>query len=242
MRKIIAQIICCFVPSPEMRRKIRYAFRTRDAFRKNYICLYDDFGNETRLTSNKIPQLKIMIGPHSYGNTVRIHKGARFKKSVIDISGKNSFVQIGRIYCWTAPGLDIFANSDDVRIVISDGVTFNGRIHISANYKSDVFIGADCMFSKNVEIWATDYHTILDSKNKVINIPHGVHIGSHCWICANACIMKSAHVSDNSVVGNMAMVGGRFSESNVIIAGNPARVVKKKIHWVRDLVGDYVSK
>lgn len=235
MNKFFIYIKCLFVPSCKERHSIR-------GFITNNVILYNDSGVEKRLFGNTIPGLKIEFAKHVTGNTIRIHKRAKWKSSHIHLRANNSDVEIGAVDIWTAPGLHININADNVRIVISNGASFNGKCDIFANHKSKVFIGKNCMFSGNIQIWATDYHTILDSDNNVVNIPRGgVHIGNHCWVAANVCFTKNAYVSDGSVVGTCAVVGGRFQDKNVIIAGNPARIIKRGIHWDRELVSDYVK-
>ncbi len=235
MHKFFIYIKCLFVPSC----KKRYSML---GFIKNNVIIYNDDGAEKRLFGNTISGLKIEFSKKAIGNTIRIHMNSRWKSSHIHMRASNSDVEIGALHIWSAPGLHININADDVHIVISNAVSFNGRCDIFANYKSKVFIGQNCMFGGNIQIWATDYHTILDSDNNVINIPRGVHIGNHCWIGANVCFTKNAHVSDDCVVGTCAVVGGRFNDKNVIIAGNPARIIKHDIHWDRELVSDYIKK
>lgn len=234
MHKFIIQIKCLLTLSCKKRHSIR-------GFITNNVILYNDQGTEKRLFRNAIPGLKIEFAKNVTGNTIRIHSDAQWKSSHIHMRANNSDVEIGAIDIWTAPGLHININADTVSIVISNKTSFNGQCDIFANYKSNVFIGENCMFSGNVQIWATDYHTILNSDNRVINIPRGVHIGNHCWVGSNVCFTKNAYVSDGSVVGTCAVVGGHFDTNNVIIAGNPAKIIKHDIHWERELVSDYVS-
>lgn len=211
-------------------------------FIRNRVCLYDDNGTETVLTDSTIKNLRIVFDADATDNTLRIHKDAIWMDSVISVKKcRNCNIAIGRIWCYRAPGIRIWLNGDDARIVISDGVTFNGVFVINANYKSDVFIGKDCLCSSSVEIWATDYHTITDASGNVINIPRGVHIGNHCWLGANVGITKNAYVSDGSVIGACSVVGGTFKDSNVILAGNPARIVRRDIRWDRRIIDTYLS-
>ena len=54
----------------------------------------------------------------------------------------------------------------------------------------------------------------------------GVKIGKNCFIGCNALVLKGTELGDNCVVGAGAVVCGKF-ESNSVIAGNPARVIRK---------------
>ena len=52
-----------------------------------------------------------------------------------------------------------------------------------------------------------------------------IRIGKNCFIGCNAIILKGTVLGDGSVVGAGAVVAGIF-ESNSVIAGNPARVIR----------------
>ena len=43
-------------------------------------------------------------------------------------------------------------------------------------------------------------------------------------------------IPDGAIVGAYSVVAGRFDEKNSVIAGNPARVVKRNIEWKCGLI------
>ena len=57
------------------------------------------------------------------------------------------------------------------------------------------------------------------------------HIGRRVWIGRNVVICKGCSISDNSIVGVGSVVTRPFEEKNVVIAGNPAEIKKRGIHW-----------
>lgn len=88
------------------------------------------------------------------------------------------------------------------------------------------------MFSWGIKIFASDTHAIYSSENKkLLNWGKEIIIGNHVWICMDATILKNSRIPPNSIVGASAVVAGNFQEENSILAGNPARVVKRQVHW-----------
>lgn len=55
-----------------------------------------------------------------------------------------------------------------------------------------------------------------------------VHIGRNCFIGGNAIIMPGVEIGDSVIVGSGAVVT-RSVGSNLIVAGNPAKVIKTGI-------------
>ena len=53
-----------------------------------------------------------------------------------------------------------------------------------------------------------------------------VIIGKNCFIGCNSIILKGTVLGDGCVVGAGAVVCGKFDD-NSVIAGNPARIIKK---------------
>lgn len=109
----------------------------------------------------------------------------------------------------------------------------SGTIHASEN--SGIFIGKDCMLSHGIDIRSSDGHRIYKegNKNKRINLPSDIYIGNHVWLGKGTQCLKGTRILSNSIVGAGALVTGKFDESNVIVAGHPARIIRRGINWKR---------
>lgn len=56
-------------------------------------------------------------------------------------------------------------------------------------------------------------------------------------------IGKNTKISSNSIVAWNSVVNKKFDESNVVIAGNPATIVKRNINWdARDIQNYNLSR
>ncbi|WP_227645842.1 hypothetical protein [Klebsiella pneumoniae] len=58
-----------------------------------------------------------------------------------------------------------------------------------------------------------------------------ITIGENCLIGNNVAINKGCIIADGCVVASHSVVNGVFLEKNCLIAGVPARVIKRNISW-----------
>ena len=91
-------------------------------------------------------------------------------------------------------------------------------------------IGDNVLIGGNCKIIDNDFHPLPASQRinqKVENIKtRPIEIGDGCFIGANSIILKGCELGKNCVVGAGSVVSGTFPD-NVIIAGNPARIIKE---------------
>ncbi len=89
----------------------------------------------------------------------------------------------------------------------------NGGIHIG-NY---------CHFASNIGIISANHDPYDQSKH----IKKPVHLGDYCWIGQNVMIMPGVTLGPRTIVGAGSVVTHPFPEGFCVIAGNPARLIKK---------------
>jgi acetyltransferase-like isoleucine patch superfamily enzyme len=82
------------------------------------------------------------------------------------------------------------------------------------------------MMANGTYITDSDWHTVYDRTQRSPEQPTPVHIGDNVWLGDHATVLKGVTIGDNSVVAARAVVT-RDVPANVIVAGNPARVVKE---------------
>ncbi|MEW6664778.1 MAG: acyltransferase [Thermodesulfobacteriota bacterium] len=124
-------------------------------------------------------------------------------------------------------------------------VLVHGKIYVGNRHQ--VKIGRRCSVNRGVVIQA--FHDIrigdgvvlsvncmlldgnLDHEKMITtgvrhHIPSFVHLGNYVWVGAGAIILPGVEVGDRSVVAAGAVVNRSFPE-DVLIAGNPAQVVRR---------------
>lgn len=149
------------------------------------------------------------------------------------ISGGGNTIHVGD-HCGLS-GLYIYMNCSGCSVYIGDGV----RVSASEDsptcfYACDggsIVINDNSLFSNRVEILTTDFHEIFNEQGVRYNHSSNVVIGENCWIGMQALILKGVNLSNDTVVGARSVVTKSCKESNVVMCGFPAKVIRKGIEW-----------
>jgi acetyltransferase-like isoleucine patch superfamily enzyme len=153
---------------------------------------------------------------------------------VFNIRGINHKINIGEKCQFRRGGTLWFADSEG-SLSIGNNSTFEEVVIAINEIESEVSIGSDCMLAYDIEIRVGDSHSILDSETGTrINYAQNIKIGDHVWIAPHCVILKGVEIADHSIVGTGTIVSSSFEEGNVIIAGNPGKIIKKNINWNRE--------
>ncbi|MBT9097488.1 acyltransferase [Methylovulum psychrotolerans] len=166
-------------------------------------------------------------------NTVDIGDNVKGRLSVSVIGNNNKIIIADNVFMISCLQIAIRLNGST--ITIGPDCTFQGLVRLSSHEASSITIGADCMFSSDITASTSDVHAIFDADNVRINPAQPIVIGDHVWVGNGVKLLKGATVGSGSVIGMSSLVTrGQYPE-NCIIAGTPARVVRKDIHWTRHL-------
>lgn len=90
-----------------------------------------------------------------------------------------------------------------------------------------VVIGKNCMIGPQVGIY-TAGHPLDPYERNVLGVEFGkkITIGDDCWIGGHATINPGVSLGNNVIVASGAVVTKSFGD-NVIIGGNPAKIIKE---------------
>ncbi|NLF59687.1 MAG: acyltransferase [Lentisphaerae bacterium] len=119
----------------------------------------------------------------------------------------------------------------DGKISIGDNFYCNANCII--NSSQSITIGSDCLLGWSVTVLDGDGHSIFNEEGKRINYPAEISIGNNVWLCSESLVLKGASINNDSVLAARSCLTTSLNESNVVIAGIPAKIVKKNITWKR---------
>lgn len=248
-KKSLINVFLGIVPSSKMRKNLRRKIfgvisKQKISFKESSI---NKLNNNKFLIKNgnncisdcKIDGLNVkFIGRNS---TVIIHEPISLSNCSIKI-GNNSTVEIfSSVY--GISGLHISATNNSI-VEIKENFSCCGcRIanHDEANLK--VLIGKDCMFSHGINLRVSDGHSIYKLDNsEIINKPQkGIVIGNHVWVGMNATILKDIEIPSNTVIGANSLINKSFNKENIIVVGQPAKIIKENVNWSREHADEFVQ-
>ncbi len=89
----------------------------------------------------------------------------------------------------------------------------------------EIVVGDGVMMANGTYITDSDWHTVYDRTRRADAVTP-VHIGDNVWLGDHATVLKGVTIGENSVVAARSVVT-RDVPANVIVAGNPAQVVRE---------------
>lgn len=117
------------------------------------------------------------------------------------------------------------------RLLVGKGSYINWDSNISAGGSAIIKIGIKCAIGCNVNIYAYDYHRVVNDDGTEQDYFDDITIGDHVWIGAGALILKGANIGSGSIIGAGSVVlKGEYPPLS-LIAGNPGKVVKNGVSW-----------
>lgn len=106
------------------------------------------------------------------------------------------------------------------------GEHFFANFNLTILDEAEVRIGSHCFIGPNVGIFTACHPLDAESRNRVLEWAEPVTIGDNVWIGGNVTIVPGVTIGNNVVIGAGSTVT-RDVPDNVVVAGNPARVIKQ---------------
>ncbi len=235
IKKFLANLLYVCIPSKRYSAQVKlYLLATKivNKGNNNVVVLIKQDGTK-RVLKRNLPNSNIrLLGNDNYIE-IREPLGENFNFSC-KLNSKNSII-IGEKF---NGGLNIYSDSPTVpnKAVFGRGIVVTKTLVIDFSRSGgSVEIGDKCLFSWGVEIRTGDHHVIYKrGSKKVLNPSQDVKIGRHVWAGSNVLILKGCHLADDSVVGANSVVTKKFTQTNVVVAGVPAKIIKKDVDWGYD--------
>ena len=249
MKKIPAKLICFFIKNKNKRNfiynllinKTKLANYMPPTHKKNIGYTIQGKNNKIILIENGIERLLsieekikgLEISIKGNNNLIRLKLPINAENSKIEIGNDNVSIEIGN----TSRFFNVFIRccfGCNQTLKIGKNTTISGA-NIILDAESKCIIGEDCKISNSIRIWASDGHAILDAHTlECINeTTEPIVIGNHVWIGEAVRITKNARVVNNCILGGGSVIRKNYAEDNVIIAGNPGKIIKRGITWDR---------
>ncbi len=114
----------------------------------------------------------------------------------------------------------------DYGINISVGENFFANYGCIILDVNRVTIGKNCMLAPNVALYSATHPTRAEERYNGVELGLPITIGDNCWIGGGAIINPGVTLGDNVVVASGSVVTKSFGD-NVIIGGNPAKIIKE---------------
>jgi acetyltransferase-like isoleucine patch superfamily enzyme len=114
-----------------------------------------------------------------------------------------------------------------------EAVATFGKGYVAANSNFIIMhgltVGDGCAISWDCQFLDEDFHQI--SYHDRVQKDNSIEIGNRVWIGSNVLVLKGSKIPNGCVVAAGSVVTGAFNKENVLIAGNPARIIKHDIKW-----------
>ncbi|MDH6364401.1 acetyltransferase-like isoleucine patch superfamily enzyme [Enterococcus sp. PF1-24] len=109
------------------------------------------------------------------------------------------------------------------------------NIHVGENFYANfnctfldvapITIGDNCMLAPNVQLYTATHPLHPVERNSGVEYAKPITIGNNVWLGGGAIVIPGVTLGDNVVVAAGAVVTKSFPD-NVVVGGNPAKIIK----------------
>lgn len=177
----------------------------------------------------------VVLDIRGEGHRVTLGRGSFLRDVYVRIRGRNNLLTLGPGVRFSQGG-EIWLEDEGSRIQI-DADTTIVQAHLSALEGTTLHLRDSCLLAYDVEIRTGDSHSIVDAATGArLNPSADVVVGPRVWVGARAMILKGARIPPDSVVAAGAVVTKAFDEPGIVLAGHPARVLRRGIRWLPERI------
>lgn len=157
------------------------------------------------------------------------HETKIMPASKINFSGNNALLYVcGKCRLNLPAGL-----ITNVIFFYGFGSSIGSNLSFQIREAKNIIIGSDCMFSLHIHLRNAAGHGIYDgATGKRIAKGQSLIIGDHVWLGWGVMVVKGLKIGCGSMIGGGSIVSRDIPEK-CLAAGNPAKVIRENILWVR---------
>lgn len=156
--------------------------------------------------------------------------------TIFDFNKSTIWELFGEIEFW---GTAFIGHGSSISVSANGKLTIGDNFHISASStiicQNVIEFKRDVLLSWQIIIMDTDFHKSINS-GLLQNNSNGIMISEHVWIGMRTTILKGAYIPNSTVIASNSVIAGKkFKDynSNLLIGGNPAIVLKENYNWQR---------
>lgn len=189
-------------------------------------------GNQVVSNGARFHNVKMLVS--GVGNQVILDDRVSLKNCTIRIDGNHNTIRIGaKSVC---NQVSFWVEDSDNLIELGEHCRLTGLTELAVTEGTQIRIGKNCLFSNHITFRTGDSHSIIDLQGRRRNPSESITIHDHVWIGAQVICLKGTEVAEGSVIGTGALLTKKFLDPNCIIAGSPAKVVRREMTWVGDRI------
>jgi hypothetical protein len=165
-------------------------------------------------------------------NTILIAGQRQILRGAFQFEGHGNTVVCGEAGT-TSCAASAVLRSTEAGLFIGRGTTAGGVNLWLEGTGTSLILGDDCMLSWGIRLLLADGHGMIDLRERaVLNTPRSIVVEPHVWIAQDALVMRGVCIGAGSIVGARAVVT-RSVPRAAVVAGAPARVLRRDVSWTR---------
>ena len=178
---------------------------------------------------------KVTIKVGGRNNRLIVSPCVTLRNCEIRLDGENNLIELGA-NSRLSSGKIYLRNTRNQHIRIGVDTTIEGA-YLLVDEAASIDIGQDCMLSTDIIMRIGDKHSILNRYSKErVNGAQNIVIADRVWIGRDVQILKGVVLQPETIVGTRSLVTKAFDEGHCVVAGTPAKIVKRDVVWDRDLL------